>query len=55
MSYDEALAKAEAIISELEQAPALSMDVYRKKASEAGDYLRTCRQELGKIEKELEA
>lgn len=53
MSYDEALKKAEGIIEELEKASALSMDVYRKKASEAKKYLTICREELGKMEKDL--
>ena len=50
LTYDSALAKAEAIVKELEQAQALSMDVYQAKAEEAAKYLDICRKEIGKIE-----
>ncbi len=53
LSYDAALAKAEAIVRELESAAALSMDVYQKKAKEARQYLEICRAEIGKIEQEM--
>ena len=35
MTYDEKINKAESIISQLEQAEAISMDVYKKLAAEA--------------------
>ncbi len=54
LSFDDALAKAEAIIRELEGASALSMEVYRKKASEARQYLTICREQIAKIETEME-
>ena len=45
MTYDEAIKRVEALVQELEQAEALSMDVYQKKAEEAKkllDYCETC-------------
>ena len=44
MNYDEAIQKAEAIIAELEQAEALSMEEYKKKAAEAAALLNHCKQ-----------
>lgn len=45
LSYDEAIKRVEALVQELEQAEALSMDIYQKKAQEAKtllDYCETC-------------
>ena len=53
MTYDEAIGKVEAIVKELEQSEALSMDVYKKKAQEAKDLLDFCEKQLGKMEKDL--
>ena len=53
MTYDEAIGKVEAIVKELEQSDALSMDVYKKKAQEAKDLLDFCEKQLGTMEKEL--
>ena len=53
MTYDEAIGKVEAIVKELEQSEALSMDVYKKKAQEAKELLDFCEKQLGKMEKEL--
>ncbi len=53
MTYDEALARVEAIVKELEQSEALSMDVYKKKAQEAKDLLDFCEKQLGAMEKDL--
>ena len=46
MTYDEKIAKAEAIIAQLESAEAISMDEYRRLASEAAALLRQCRSEI---------
>ncbi len=46
LSYDEAIQRAETIITRLEQADALSMDEYKKSASEAEALLKQCREEL---------
>lgn len=53
LTYDQALSKAEAIIKELEQSQALSMDVYQLKAAEAARYIAICRQQIGKMEEQL--
>lgn len=53
MSYDEAIKRIEAIVKELEQSEALSMDVYKKKAQEAKELLDFCEKQLGVMEKEL--
>lgn len=49
MSYDEKIQKAEAIISQLEQAEAISMDTYKKLAAEATSLLKDCKNELEAI------
>lgn len=46
MSYDEKIQKAEAIIAQLEQADAISMDTYKKLAAEATKLLQECRAEI---------
>lgn len=43
LTYDEAYRKAEDIIKQLENAPALSMDEYRRQAAEAERLLTYCR------------
>lgn len=48
MSYDEAIKKAEKIISELEQAEALSMEDYTRRATEAEALLQQCKAEIEK-------
>jgi len=53
MTYDEAKGKVEAIVKELEQSEALSMDVYKAKATEAKKLLDFCEQQLGVMEKDL--
>lgn len=42
MTYDETVSRAEAIIAQLEQAEALSMDEYRTHAKEASRLLDEC-------------
>ena len=46
MTYDEKIEKAETIISQLEQAEAISMDVYKRLAAEATSLLKQCKDEL---------
>lgn len=48
MTYDEAMKRVEALVQELEQAEALSMDVYQKKAQEAKELLDYCEKCLKK-------
>ena len=48
MNYDEAIQKAEAIIAQLESAEALSMEEYKKAATEATALLKQCKAELEK-------
>jgi len=42
LTYDEAIAKAEAIIVRLEQSDAISMEEYQKAAAEATALLHQC-------------
>ncbi|MCQ2324499.1 MAG: exodeoxyribonuclease VII small subunit [Paludibacteraceae bacterium] len=53
MNYDEAIKKIELIVKELEQAEALSMDVYQAKAQEAKDLLDFCQGQIAAMEKEI--
>ena len=46
LTYDEAMQKAEAIIAQLEQSEAISMDAYKKAAAEATALLNHCSQSL---------
>lgn len=48
LSYDEAMARVETIVKQLEQSEALSMDEYRTLAAEAKDLLSFCRSQLEK-------
>ena len=49
MEYDEAIKRAEAIIADLEQADALSMDEYKRKAAEAAELLKQCKASLDNL------
>lgn len=49
MSYDEAIKKAEEIISQMEQTEALSMEEYRRLAGEATALLKQCKDEINKM------
>ena len=49
LTYDEAIQKAEAIISQLEAAEALSMDEYKRLASEATALLNQCKASLDNL------
>ena len=46
MTYDEAIARVEAIVQELEQTEALSMEMYKQKADEAKELLDFCMKQL---------
>lgn len=48
LSYDEAMARVETIVKQLEQSDAISMDEYRTLATEAKDLLAFCRTQLEK-------
>ena len=51
MSYDEAIAKIEDIVRELENAEAISATVYKEKAEQAKkllDYCESCLKEMGR-------
>lgn len=53
LTYDEAIKKAEAIITQLEQAEALSMDEYKNKAAEATQLLKQCKSLLTEMHKDV--
>lgn len=53
MTYDESIARAEAIISRLENAEALSMEEYKRLSSEATALLRTCKAEIDALSNDL--
>lgn len=53
MSYDEAIKRAEEIITQLEQAEALSMDEYKSKAAEATTLLNYCKSQIESLSQEL--
>jgi len=55
MGYDEAIKKAEAIIAQLEQAEAMSMEEYKRLASEATALFKQCKSEIKGMEKEFTA
>ena len=46
MTYDEAIQRAEEIITQLEQAEALSMDEYQRLAAEATALLKECKAQI---------
>jgi len=53
MNYDESIKKAEEIISQLEQAEALSMEEYKHLAAEATALLKQCKSEINGMEQEF--
>ena len=53
MNYDETIQKAEAIVKDLEQADALSMEDYKAKATKAKQLLDLCEKQLTTMEKDL--
>ena len=46
MGYDEAIKRVEAIVTQLEQAEAISLDEYKKLAAEATSLLHQCSAEI---------
>lgn len=46
MTYDENIKRAEAIIAQLEASEALSMEEYKRLASEATTLLKECKKEI---------
>ena len=50
MNFDENIKKAEAIIAQLEQSDAISMEEYHRLASEATALLKQCKDEIGQME-----
>lgn len=52
-TYDEAILRAEAIIAQLEAAEALSMDEYKRLASEATALLKQCKNAIDGLSSEL--
>ena len=46
LTYDEAIQKAETIIAQLESSEAISMDEYKRLATEVTALLKQCRAEL---------
>ena len=53
MTYDEAIARAEEIIAQLESSEAISMDEYKKKAAEATSLLRLCQSLLTEMNEHM--
>ena len=53
MTYDESIQRAEAIIAQLEQSEALSMDEYKRMASEATALLKQCKSLLAEMDKDM--
>ncbi|MBQ7996543.1 MAG: exodeoxyribonuclease VII small subunit [Paludibacteraceae bacterium] len=52
-TYDEAIARAEAIIAGLEQAEAIGMDEYKKKAAEATSLLQYCKSLIAEMHQDI--
>lgn len=46
LTYDEAIQKAETIISQLEASEAISMEDYKRLAAEATALLKACKEQL---------
>ena len=53
MNYDEKIKRAEQIIAQLEAAEALSMEEYKRLASEATALLKECRSFLAEMHKDM--
>lgn len=53
MGYDEAIKKAEAIVTQLEQSDAISMDEYKRLAAEATALLKQCRSLLAEMHEDV--
>ena len=55
MTYDEAVARIEALTKELASVGAMGMDTYKQKAQEAQKLIAFCRSQLTGLEQELES
>ncbi|MBR1928608.1 MAG: exodeoxyribonuclease VII small subunit [Paludibacteraceae bacterium] len=53
MTYDEAIKKLDNIVISLENDDNISMDDYKKKASEAKKLIDFCRKQLSELDNEL--
>lgn len=53
LTYDQAMARVEAIVQQLEQSEAISLNEYKQLADEARQLLAFCRNEVEKISKEF--
>ena len=53
LTYDQAMARVEAIVQQLEQSEAISLSEYKELADEARQLLAFCRNEVEKISKEF--
>ena len=51
LTYDQAMARVEAIVQQLEQSEAISLSEYKELADEARQLLAFCRNEVEKISK----
>ena len=54
ITYDEAVARIEAITKELASVTALGMEAYKRKAAEAQELLAFCRSQLTGLEADLD-
>ena len=55
LTYDEAMKRAEALIAQLEQSEAISVDEYKRAAAEATALLNRCKQEIENLSEQLQA
>ena len=53
LSYDEALKRIEAIVTQLETADAISLEEYKRLSSEATQLLNQCKAEIESMAKEI--
>lgn len=53
MTYDEAIARLEAITKQLEGTEAMPLETYKQLASEASELLKLCRQELTTLAEDI--
>ena len=53
LTYDQAMARVEAIVQQLEQSEAISLSEYKQLAEEARQLLAFCHNEVEKISKEF--
>ena len=53
LTYDEAIQRAETIVAQLEQAEAISMEEYKRMASEATGLLKQCKSLLAEMHEDM--